>query len=133
MEGCLFCKIIKGEIPSFKIYEDENTFAFLDISGDYYGHTLVVPKTHCENFLDASGELLSCVTLTAQKIANHYIDDCGYNGVNIINNSNECAGQSVMHFHIHVIPRKNDDGINIYSPTQKAYYDLKAASERLKF
>lgn len=116
---CIFCKIIKGEIPSYKIYEDEKTFAFLDIASDSYGHTLVIPKNHCTNILDCPKEDLQAVMNTVQKIAKHYVDDCGFEGVNIINSSGECAEQSVFHLHIHIIPRKKNDGLHIWPLREK--------------
>ncbi len=113
MEDCLFCKIIKGEIPCYKIYEDKYTLAFLDISNDGVGgHTLVLPKIHTQNIISANQFVLSKVMSTVKKISRHYIDHCGFDGVNVFNNCNECAGQSVMHLHFHIIPRKNNDGVN---------------------
>lgn len=67
MKDCIFCKIVEGEIPSYKIYEDEHTYAFLDIAGDVWGHTLVVPKKHCANTLDCDDETLCAVILAAKK------------------------------------------------------------------
>ena len=111
---CLFCKIIKGEIPSYKIYEDEYTYAFLDIAKDFEGHTLVLPKKHVTNILDADNQTLLHVMETVKKISNHYVNDCGYDGVNILNNNNEAADQSIMHLHIHIIPRKNNDNLSVF-------------------
>lgn len=112
MNDCIFCKIISGDIPSYKIYEDEHTYAFLDIAGDVDGHTLVIPKKHCKNVLDCDNETLSYVMNTVKRISNHYINDCGYEGVNILNANNECSGQTVFHLHIHIIPRKSGDNIS---------------------
>lgn len=114
MDDCVFCKIIKGEIPSYKIYEDDKTYAFLDIACDSYGHTLVVPKKHCANVLDCGEEYLSAVMSTVKKIANHYVKDCGFDGVNILNASGEAAQQSVFHLHMHIIPRKKGDNLNVW-------------------
>ena len=100
---CLFCDIIKGDIPSHKIYEDEHTYAFLDISDDCVGHTLVVPKKHYENMLDVDSDTVNNVMATVTKLARHYVDNCGYTGVNILNNSGVDALQSVMHLHIHIL------------------------------
>ena len=109
MDNCVFCKIVRGEIPSYKIYEDDDTLAFLDISKDIDGHTLVIPKKHFTNVTDIDSDTLSKVILTAQKVANHYVKDCGYDGFNILNANNESAGQTVFHLHFHIIPRKNND------------------------
>lgn len=111
MENCIFCKIIAGEIPSMKIYEDEYTYAFLDIAKDVDGHTLVIPKKHSESLLECDSETLGHVMDSVKKISSHYVKNCGYEGVNLFNCTNECAGQSVFHFHMHIIPRKSGDGI----------------------
>ena len=90
MEDCLFCKIIKGEIPCYKIYEDKYTLAFLDISNDGIGgHTLVLPKIHTENITTSSQFILNKIMSTVKKISRHYIKDCGFDGVNVFNNCNE--------------------------------------------
>ena len=86
MDDCIFCKIVRGEIPCHKIYEDENVLAFLDISGDCLGHTLVVPKKHCTNILDVEETELNHVMNVVRIISKHYVDDCGFKGINIINN-----------------------------------------------
>ncbi|MDE7191468.1 MAG: HIT family protein [Clostridia bacterium] len=129
---CIFCKIIKGEIPSYKIYEDEMTYAFLDIACDSYGHTLVIPKKHCVNVLDCEDNYLKATIAAAQKIARHFVDDCGFEGVNILNASGESAQQSVFHLHFHVIPRKSDDGIDIWALKDKKQLDLAEICEKLK-
>lgn len=116
MEECLFCKIINGEIPCYKIYEDEYTLAFLDISNDGIGgHTLVLPKCHTKNIVTVSQTDLNNVMSVVQKISRHYINDCGFDGVNVFTNCNECAGQSVKHLHFHIVPRKNDDKIDAWN------------------
>lgn len=113
-DDCIFCKIIKGEIPSFKIYEDEKTYAFLDIKRDVVGHTLVIPKKHFVNLLDCDDEYLTAVMDTVKKISRHYTGNCGFSGVNLINCSGLSAQQSVFHFHVHIIPRRDDDGLNLW-------------------
>ena len=129
---CIFCKIIKGEIPSYKIYEDEKTYAFLDIACDSFGHTLVIPKKHCQNVLDCDDEYLQATILSAKKIAKHYVEDCGFDGVNILNASGESAQQTVFHLHMHIIPRKKDDGIDIWALKDKYDFDLKDICDKLK-
>lgn len=128
---CIFCDIIKGEIPSFKIYEDEYTYAFLDIAGDVYGHTLVIPKKHCENILDADSETLSHVMNSVSKIANHYVDKCGFAGVNLINCSGKDAEQSVYHLHMHILPRQTDDNLKIYPTLSKQNFDMQDICDKL--
>lgn len=129
---CLFCDIIKGDISSYKIYEDENVYAFLDISDDCIGHTLVVPKIHHENILDIDDEMLSRVMIATRKIARHYVEDCGYTGVNIVNNSGVDASQSVMHLHIHILPRKAGDGVSMYDLKEKMGSNFEEVQNKLK-
>ena len=132
MENCLFCKIIKGEIPSFKIYEDEYTYAFLDISKDVDGHTLVVSKKHVKNILDADEETLHHIINTIKKISNHYVNNCGYSGVNILNNNNESAEQSIMHLHFHIIPKKDTDSFKVFPDLHEGKTDLAEMHKQLK-
>ena len=132
MKDCIFCKIIDGQIPSYKIYEDEYVYAFLDNAGDVYGHTLVVPKKHCVNVLDCDGEILAKVMCAVQKIAKHYVDDCGFSGVNILNASGSSAQQSVFHLHFHIIPRKENDGIDSWPFKDKSDMNFSAIQSALK-
>ena len=132
MTNCIFCKIISGEISSLKIYEDDLTIAFMDIARDVDGHVLVIPKTHCKNILDCSSTLLNAVMQTVQKLSVHFTENCGYDGVNLLNASDESAGQSVPHFHIHIIPRKNDDGIDAWPKFGGAKQDVQKIYEQLK-
>ena len=129
---CIFCKIIKGEIPSYKIYEDEYTYAFLDIAKDVDGHTLVIPKKHVENILDCDNETLYHVMDSVKKIANHYVDNCGYNGVNIVNANDASAQQTVFHLHFHLIPRKNEDGVDAFPHFEGAKNPLDEMHNKLK-
>jgi len=110
--NCIFCKIIDGEIPSYKVYEDDHVIAFLDISQVTKGHTLVVPKKHIKNVYDMDEDLASKVFLSVPKIANAIKDAFQPIGMNIINN-NDKPHQSVDHFHIHLIPRFNQDDFKI--------------------
>ncbi len=102
---CIFCKIINKEIPSYIIYEDDNTLAFLDISQTTLGHTLVVPKNHCETIYDnCDTKFLEVIPM----IAKHLKNKLNASGINIVNNSGEVAGQTVNHLHFHIIPRYDD-------------------------
>ena len=114
MSDCIFCDIISGDIPSRKVFEDIWTLSFMDVAKDVDGHILVVPKTHAKNILDCDEETLAHVMNTVKRISNHLVNRCGYAGVNLLNASDECAGQSVPHFHIHIIPRKPNDGIDAW-------------------
>ena len=111
---CIFCKIVRGEIPSHKVYEDDDVLAFLDISQVTKGHTLVIPKKHYDNFLATPQELMHKVMDVAQRIGQVQMMSLGARGVNILSNVNKEAGQSVIHFHVHVIPRYDkNEGIRI--------------------
>lgn len=104
-DDCLFCKIVEGKIPSHKIYEDDDVVAFLDISQTTKGHTLVIPKEHYDNFLATPQEVMHKVMDVAQHIGQAQIYVLGAKGANILTNVNKEAGQSIYHFHVHVIPR----------------------------
>ena len=110
MNDCIFCKIAAGEIPCHKVYEDEDVLAFLDISQVTKGHTLVIPKKHYDNFLATPHEVMHKVMDVAQRVGQVQIVSLGAKGVNILSNVNKEAGQSVFHFHVHVIPRYEKSG-----------------------
>jgi histidine triad (HIT) family protein len=108
---CLFCKIVAGEIPSFNVYEDGNTFAFLDINPVNAGHTLVVPKRHSQNIFDIPPEDWMAVSETARSVAIALESALNADGVNLMMNNRENAGQVIDHPHVHVIPRFQGDGL----------------------
>ena len=111
---CVFCSIIKGDIPSKKVYEDDDTLAILDISQTTCGHTLVMPKKHVRNVLEADEETVQKCMLTARKLAAQIVTNLHASGVNILTNCGESAGQSVDHLHFHIIPRyDSSDAIQI--------------------
>lgn len=109
MENCIFCKIAKKEIPSKIVYEDDICLAFLDLSQTTNGHTLVIPKKHYQNILEVNDNDLAHIILVTKKLANKIMNKLNAKGINILTNANEVAGQTVMHFHLHIIPRYNDD------------------------
>lgn len=104
MEDCIFCKIIKGEVPSYKVYEDDFVYAFLDINPSSPGHTLVIPKKHSENIFDIGKDDLERVIMVSKKISQK-MKDLGFDGINIYNNNGKDSGQIVFHFHMHIVPR----------------------------
>ncbi|MBO7542658.1 HIT family protein [bacterium] len=110
MEDCIFCKIIKGEIPSYKVAETAEAYAFLDIGPLSAGHTLVLPKKHIKNIFEADPKDLYPVLDLVQKIAALMKEKLPCDGVNILINNGEAAGQSVHHCHWHIIPRFAGDG-----------------------
>lgn len=105
MDNCIFCKIANHIIPSSIVYEDDYVMAFLDTSQVTKGHTLVIPKKHYDNFLSTPHDIVSRVMIVAQRVGQIFIKEFKAKGVNILTNCYEAAGQSVMHFHVHVIPR----------------------------
>ncbi|MDD3171953.1 MAG: HIT family protein [Bacilli bacterium] len=118
---CVFCKIANGEIPSYKIYEDDDFLAFLDISQATIGHTLVIPKKHYDSIFDLEEEtkIFNLVILLAKAIKKALNID----NVNILNNNGPLAGQSVNHFHIHIIPRYENDSVNFSFPKNELEKD----------
>ena len=103
--NCIFCKIVAGQVPCTKLYEDEDVLAFLDINPVTYGHTLVISKEHYSTFLSTPKAIMNKVMNVAQRIGQVQIEQLGAKGVNILINSYEAAGQVVPHVHVHVIPR----------------------------
>ena len=103
--NCIFCKIVAGQVPCTKLYEDEDVLAFLDINPVTYGHTLVISKEHYSTFLSTPKAIMNKVMNVAQRIGQVQIEQLGAKGANILINSYEAAGQVVPHFHVHVIPR----------------------------
>ena len=129
---CVFCKIVSGDIPSFKVYEDEHTLIFMDIAKDVDGHMVAIPKKHVKSILDCDTETLSYLMATVKKVSNHCIDHCGYDGVNLLNASDESAGQSVPHFHIHIIPRKTGDGIDAWPKFDGTSHEIETLFQKLR-
>ena len=102
---CIFCAIAAGEIPSFKVYEDDLVVAYLDINPFTEGHTLVIPKAHSEGLLDTSDATLADVLARVKKVAAHLKAALPCDGFNILQNNGEAAGQTVRHVHFHIVPR----------------------------
>lgn len=114
MSDCLFCKIIAGEIPSYKVYEDDNFLAFLDIAPVNPGHVLFLPKKHSETILDTDDEVLSQLLPIAKKIAKVVVDVTDADGFNLNQNNFSAAGQAVGHLHFHIVPRFEDDDLKLW-------------------
>jgi histidine triad (HIT) family protein len=119
---CIFCKIIKGDIPCTKVYEDENILSFLDIAPANKGHCLVVPKEHYETLIDAPEEIINYSLKVAKKIARAMSASLANEGFNVLINNNKVAGQLVPHVHMHIIPRFKRDGVRL-NWTPKRYKD----------
>ncbi|MGE4571451.1 MAG: HIT family protein [Candidatus Izemoplasmatales bacterium] len=129
--NCIFCKIIEGEIPSYKVYEDEHIMAFLDISQVTKGHTLIVPKKHVKNIFEMDEDVSKIIFKSVPKIANAIKKSFKPIGLNIISN-NEKPLQSVDHFHIHLVPRYEDDGFDISFKNNQANFENKDYLEILE-
>jgi histidine triad (HIT) family protein len=116
MNDCVFCKIIRGELSSNKVYEDERTLAFLDIHPIHPGHTLVIPKnTECQTIFDISAEDWAAVSETVRKVAIAVEKAMNADGINLMMNNRVHAGQVVDHPHVHIIPRFKADGLRQWS------------------
>lgn len=116
---CVFCKIVNGEIPGFKVYENELVIAILDISQTTKGHTLIIPKRHVQDVFELTQEDASAVMEACLFVTKLLKDKLNVENVNLVNNSGVLAGQSVMHFHLHVIPRYEGDEFNINQPAHE--------------
>jgi len=110
--NCVFCKIISGQIPSFRVYEDAHTFAFLDIAPFEKGHVLVVPKHHCALLTDLPQEELAPFMLSVRTVASMLLQKLPCDGFNLLQNNGACASQVVPHVHFHLVPRWNGRAIN---------------------
>ncbi|MGT2926799.1 HIT family protein [Streptococcus cuniculipharyngis] len=114
MENCIFCQIVAGTIPAAKVYEDEQVVAFLDITQVTPGHTLIIPKQHVRNLLDMPDTTASTLFANVPKIARALTKATGAQGINLVNNNEEAAGQTVFHAHLHLLPRLgHQDGLTI--------------------
>lgn len=112
-ENCIFCKIVKGEIPCAKIYEDNRFLSFLDIAPANKGHALIITKNHYATLLEVPEEELSVLLKIAKKISRAMSSALGNEGFNVLMNNKKVAGQLVPHSHVHIIPRFSNDGINL--------------------
>lgn len=128
-EDCIFCKIANGEIPSKTLYEDEDFRVILDLGPATKGHALILPKEHYANLYELPEDLAGKVMKLAKKMATQMTQKLGCDGFNLVQNNGETAGQTVFHFHLHLIPRYEGDqqkiGWKPGSPTQEELEDIK--------
>lgn len=131
---CIFCKIISGELPSNKIYEDDLVMAFLDINPVNTGHTLVIPKKHYSNTLETPDELLQHLVIVVKRLANAIVKATGSGGCNISINNGEASGQIIFHAHWHIMPRFSNDGYELWRGRDMVYRDGQASNvvEKIK-
>jgi len=109
MQTCIFCKIVEGELPSYKVYEDKDVLAFLDINPTKAGHTLVIPKKHYANMEEVSEDDLKKVIVAVKKVGQSFKNGLGVDSYNIVENNDPAAGQIIPHIHFHLIPRYDND------------------------
>jgi len=132
MDNCIFCKIIKKEIPADVIYEDENVLAFLDIAPVNIGHSLVIPKKHFVNIYETPEDILTEMMRTVKKISHAIKTGLGVDGINVTMNNEGAAGQVVFHAHIHIIPRIANDGFGMWHGKRPyAEGEKKAVAEKI--
>ncbi len=129
---CIFCKIIAGEIPAVKIYEDESVLAFLDITPVNLGHTLVIPKQHFANLLELPDDLLCLLAQAVKKIAPAVMAGVSAQGFNLGLNNGSVAGQLVGHFHWHIMPRFEADGYKLWHGKQYEAGQADEVAEKIK-
>ena len=128
---CVFCAIAAGEIPSFKVYEDELVLAYLDINPFSKGHVLVIPKCHSQGLLDSGDETLAAVIVRVKRVAAHVKEILGCDGFHVLQNNGEAAGQTVRHLHFHIVPRWTGDPI-VFENRAGDMKELAALAERLR-
>lgn len=133
MDNCIFCKIANGEIPSATLYEDEDFRVILDLGPATKGHALILPKQHFANLFELSDEISEKVLKVARKVGGALVEGLGAEGMNLIQNNGEVAGQTVMHVHFHLIPRyKEGPQVPLWKPGQLTDEDAKSIVEKVK-
>lgn len=130
--NCIFCKIANGEIPSKTLYEDEEFRVILDLAPATKGHALILPKSHYKNLYELPDETAAKVMKLAKKMATTMTEKLGCDGFNIVQNNNEVAGQTVFHFHMHLIPRYENDNQRIsWNPLEMTQDELEAVKNQI--
>ncbi|MBP5262924.1 MAG: HIT family protein, partial [Lachnospiraceae bacterium] len=125
MDNCIFCKLANGVFPTRTVYEDESFRVILDLGPATKGHALILPKSHAANLYELPDDVAAKVLPLAKKIATQMKEKLGCDGLNLVQNNGEAAGQTVMHFHLHLIPRYEGDGQNIlWKPTEPSEQEL---------
>jgi len=130
---CIFCKIVAGEIPAQIVDENERTIAFMDINPATRGHVLVIPREHSQDLLEIDSDDLAAAANMAQTIARRIMDRLDADGVNLLNSCGAAGWQTVFHFHVHVIPRYDDDPLKLpWIPTPGDSAEIEAAAQALR-
>ena len=129
---CIFCKIVNGEIPSEKLYDDENVFAFLDIAPVNKGHALVIPKKHYETIFDVPDDELQKLAVAVKKVASAVKKAVNAEGVSIAMSNYKAAGQVVPHAHFHIMPRFENDGLKLWPQGKYEEGEMKQFGEKIR-
>ena len=130
---CIFCKLANGEIPTRSIYEDEDFNVILDMNPATKGHALILPKQHADDLYDLPDDIAAKLLPLAKKLATKLTEALKADGFNLVQNNKECAGQTVNHFHLHLIPRYENDGQRIlWNPTTPSAEELDATLNTIK-
>ncbi|MEK7124355.1 MAG: HIT family protein [Patescibacteria group bacterium] len=137
MDNCIFCKIVKGEIESAKVYEDEDALALLDINPISRGHTLLISKKHFKDIFSIDEEALKKIIVAGKNVAAKLKNSLGADGINFLQSNGKSAGQIVFHYHLHVIPRYENDGLKKHGlwgevAKETDIADLKKIAEEIK-
>lgn len=128
---CIFCKIIRNEIPSLKVFEDEHCLCIIPKNMEVYGHTLIIPKQHYANIFDIEANKLEHLISIAQKLSLHFQKKLGATGINLLHASGKDAGQSIEHFHFHIFPRFKDDNLDAWPKLPSNNFDKKEALKKI--
>lgn len=132
-DDCIFCKIIAGEVPCFRLYEDEATIAFMDINPANEGHALVVPKEHARDLHTVSGEAAARTMVSAKRVAGAIDKTLAPDGINLVQCNGAAAAQSILHFHVHVLPRRSGDELKLNWGLEPGDMDaIGALAERIR-
>jgi histidine triad (HIT) family protein len=129
---CIFCKIVEGELPSYKVYEDKRFLAFLDINPVNKGHVLVISKEHYPNFAETPPDVLKDLIAKVQDVSKAIIEALGIKGFNVVNNNGQMAGQLVDHLHFHIIPRMAGDNLHPWPGKTFSDEEMKRVAENIK-
>ena len=133
MDNCIFCKIANGEIPSATLYEDEDFRVILDLGPASKGHALILPKGHWANIYELPDDVAGKVMVLAKKMATKMTEALGCDGFNLVQNNGETAGQTVFHFHMHLIPRYKEDGVGLtWTPGKLSDEDKEEILSKIK-
>ncbi len=130
--GCIFCEIVAGRSPAFRVCEDEQTLAFLDLFPVATGHALVVPRAHSENLFEAAPEVLAAVIRTSKRVALALRKELAPDGLAVIQLNGAAAGQTVFHYHMHLIPRRSGEPLQVHSRVRGDDQELDRVALRLR-